>query len=131
MQSTYSFASWKRNLEKHENLWSYCEQAGYVNSTKLYLENGDFYQGSLNYGKRQGFGSLTETSSINGVTYVYSGDWRDDKRHGNGTLSSQSSNPLDEYVYDGEWYQGFKQGRGRLITRKDKYSGTWLHDKYH
>lgn len=36
-----------------------------------------------------------------------------------------------EYVYDGEWYQGFKQGRGRLITKQEKYSGSWLHDRYH
>jgi hypothetical protein len=34
-------------------------------------------------------------------------------------------------VYDGEWYQGVRQGKGRLITRKEKYSGSWLKDKYH
>lgn len=46
-------------------------------------------------------------------------------------MASLSTNPLDEYFYDGEWYQGFKQGRGRLITKREKYSGTWLRDKYH
>lgn len=34
-------------------------------------------------------------------------------------------------MYDGEWYQGYKQGKGRLITRKHKYSGSWLKDLYH
>jgi hypothetical protein len=41
------------------------------------------------------------------------------------------SSPEDEYVYDGEWYMGYKQGKGRLITSQEKYSGTWLKDKYH
>lgn len=34
-------------------------------------------------------------------------------------------------MYDGEWQWGHRQGKGRLITKKEKYSGTWLRDKYH
>ncbi len=70
----------------------------------MFLENGDFYQGSINCGLRQGFGSLTEATSINGITYVYNGEWKDDKRHGNGTLTSQTTISSERYFYDGEWY---------------------------
>jgi hypothetical protein len=66
----------------------------------MYLENGDYYNGSLLAGKRQGFGSLTEA----GGSYIYLGEWNEDKRHGNGTLTS--SDPNDEYLYDGEWVNG-------------------------
>ena len=129
MQNTYNFAYWKRQSTKHDSLWAYSDQAGFVMSSKLYLENGEFYNGSLNAGKRQGYGTLTEAPYSSGIQNVYMGDWQDDKRHGNGTLTS--SDPLEEYVYDGEWHQGFKQGRGRLITKREKYSGLWLKDKYH
>ena len=71
-----------------------------MNSAKMYLENGDYYNGSLLAGKRQGFGSLTEA----GGSYIYLGEWNEDKRHGNGSLTS--SDPNDEYLYDGEWVNG-------------------------
>jgi len=102
MQHTYNFAYWFcTNLTSETYLWTYSEQSGLVNKSKLYLENGDFYQGALYNGKRQGFGTLTEYQG--NCPYVYSGEWRDDRKHGTGTLTSLSTNPLDEYFYDGEW----------------------------
>ena len=102
MQHTYNFAYWFcTNLTSETYLWTYSEQSGLVNKSKLYLENGDFYQGALYNGKRQGFGTLIEYQG--NCPYVYSGEWRDDRKHGTGTLTSLSTNPLDEYFYDGEW----------------------------
>ena len=84
MQSSYSFDHWRR--QEHKYLWTYSKQAGFVNSARLYLENGDFYQGSLYNGIRQGFGTLRERSI--GKCYIFSGEWLDDKFHGNGTQAS-------------------------------------------
>ena len=104
MQTTFNYAFW--NHKQSDNLWAYSEQAGFVNTVKIYLENGDIYQGSLIGGKRSGYGSLTEIAGP--ITYVYSGEWKEDRKHGQGTVNSQTSNPSEEYFYDGEWSQGLK-----------------------
>lgn len=45
MQTSYNFAQWKRSYGEY--LWANSEQSGYVHSAKVYLENGEIYNGSL------------------------------------------------------------------------------------
>ena len=57
---------------------------------KLYLENGDTYEGDFVEDKCEGFGCLTSS------TKTYIGSWQNDLYHGEG----------QENMQDGSWYQG-------------------------
>lgn len=62
---TNNFINWMIKFD--ENIAGLSEQAGIVPQASIYYENGDYYQGNLWNGIRQGIGIYYEQST--GLTY--------------------------------------------------------------
>ncbi len=131
---------------------SLADQYGGVKSEEIFHKNiqkqnykfGDFYEGELKQGKRNGYGTY---SWVSGQKYI--GDWKDGKKHGQGTLIFESGNKYDGewkdnekngygtyswasgQKYIGDWKDGKKKGQGTLIFESgNKYDGDWKdHEK--
>lgn len=57
----------------------------------------------------------------------YDGSWVNDERHGHGVLDHE---PMG-YLYVGQWQHNKKSGEGHLYSRKERYWGNFVDNKYH
>ena len=81
----------------------------------IYYANGLVYHGSLDNGRRQGFGRLFNENSFyqsskNSLTYE--GEWLENKKHGFGTSFGQ-----DGSKYVGHWENHKRHGQGKFYYK--------------
>ena len=95
---------------------------GYINKNNLpkkgifYYNNGDYYEGELINGIREGFGYM---KLKNGT--IYEGDFKNNKHDGYGKLTQ-----IDGEVFSGKWKDGKIDGKGiRYHNNGDKYIGNY------
>lgn len=93
------------------------------------------YEGSYLDGKKNGFGSLTNTTTED---LIYKGHWKNDMYHGQGTLYKH----FGEKKYEGEFLEGKYHGNGTSYYEGDHsfephgrktlihQQGTWKHGKF-
>ena len=85
---------------------------------KLYDYDNNEYNGTMQFGKRNGKGKLSYTEK--GMVYV--GIFINGLREKKGNLSSLDN----KYIYDGEWKNDSYDGNGSLVTREgNKYVGPF------
>ncbi|KAL8274729.1 hypothetical protein Esti_001334 [Eimeria stiedai] len=84
--------------------------------------NGDIYEGQFAASLRHGDGVY---SSADGMKY--DGSWVADERHGHGVLAHEAVG----YLYVGQWQHNRKSGEGHLYSRRERYWGQFLDNKYH
>lgn len=91
------------------------------------------YEGSYLDGKKNGFGSLTNTMTKD---LIYKGHWKNDMYHGQGTLYKY----FGRKKYEGEFLEGKFHGNGTSyydesleeygMENPKKRQGTWKHGKF-
>ena len=98
---------------------------GYINKNNLpqkgifYYKNGDYYEGNLLNGIKEGFGIL---KLKNGT--IYEGDFKNNKQDGYGKLTQ-----IDGENFNGEWKEGKIEGKGiRKHNNGDIYIGNYVNN---
>ena len=98
---------------------------GYINENNLpkkgvfYYNNGDYYEGDLMNGIREGYGYM---KLKNGT--IYEGDFKNNKHDGYGKLTQ-----IDGEIFSGEWKEGKIEGKGvRHHNNGDKYIGNYVNN---
>ncbi|XP_028408080.1 radial spoke head 1 homolog [Dendronephthya gigantea] len=90
---------------------------------KAQLKNGDIYDGSYKYGRRDGPGMYFFIAN----NAKYDGTYKEGERHGHGTMIYP-----DGSKYEGTWDHNKRQGYGIYhYANGDKYEGEWLNDQKH
>ena len=89
---------------------------------------GEFFEGTLDMGVRQGFGKYTWPGvEPDTIKAMYEGEYKDNKKHGQGTMIFP-----DKSKYVGEWVEDEMTGTGvYTYATGDTYSGTLLKGKKH
>lgn len=107
-----------RNNDLYEGDFSHNERTGV--GRYLYKQNGYYYIGEFDEGKRSGFGKLE------GENMLYIGGWRNNKRDGLGYQRLSSGR-----AYFGYWRGDKRQGLGYEYSDSVEYKGEWDNDKPH
>jgi len=109
-------------------------QDGFVKTT---YRNGDFYEGQVKRGLKDGLGMLVQGTAVKykgafkvdvkhgyGEEYsaheVYKGEFALGKRQGQGVMFR-----IDGDEYRGEWAKGLRDGRGEYFCMDFHYDGEW------
>lgn len=86
--------------------------------TRMRMQNGDFYKGTLIQGEKSGYGLYRTVPYLYGVVgenqtaeqlvnwTEYNGEWRNDKPNGYGILRLMRGDGLVRVIHDGEWING-------------------------
>ncbi len=99
---------------------------GYIDHTKdeikngiLYYNNGDYYEGEFQNGKKEGFGIIIYKNGTR-----YEGIFKNNKHNGYGKLIQ-----LDGEVFIGDWKDGKINGKGvRYHSNGDRYIGSYINN---
>ena len=113
-----------------------------------WIKTGDIYEGSFEYGARQGRGRLTYKNGD-----VFEGFYQDDQRQGRGRYTYRDGRiyegmyvddfpedpngkmvwPKDGATYQGQFRRGKRTGKGTMAFPKSnvKYQGDFVTGKYH
>lgn len=144
-QGTYSYAiggTGGANESKYVGAWKCGRRHG---RGKLFLGNGDCYEGEFRNDAKQGTGTWTYADGAS-----YSGEWEEGKKSGQGTLSYANGNVYfgswrgdkrngkgthrwrDGSEYVGGWKEALREGKGRhLYSDGSVYDGEWQGGKRH
>ena len=112
---TNNFKYWFNN---HNNILfnlSNCNDNIIENLFVIY-ENGDDYNGPIQYGKKNGIGVYNYLRK----NLKYKGNFLNDKKNGKGILESSNNN---KYYYEGNFLNDKITGEGILITDDERYEG--------
>ena len=99
---------------------------GYIDYTNdeikngiLYYNNGDYYEGEFQNGKKEGFGIIIYKNGTR-----YEGIFKNNKHNGYGKLIQ-----LDGEVFIGDWKDGKINGKGvRYHSNGDRYIGSYINN---
>ena len=122
MTKTNNFLFW--NYEHDKNLWRFSPHLKKCKNVKKFYENGDIYEGEFSYGQPNKSGKLEYT--IEGVSYIYIGEFFRGLKHGKGNLFTKDSN---KFNYDGDWVEDKFEGYGTLFNFGEKYIGNFKKGK--
>ena len=122
MTKTNNFLFW--NYEHDKNLWRFSPHLKKCKNVKKFYENGDIYEGEFSYGQPNKSGKLEYT--IEGVSYIYMGEFFRGLKHGKGNLFTKDSN---KFNYDGDWVEDKFDGYGTLFNFGEKYIGNFKKGK--
>ena len=111
-----SFLFW--NFEHDKDLWKFSPHLKQCKNVTKYYENGDIYEGELNFGEPNKNGKLKYYKDD--TTYIYIGEFYNGMKHGKGNLSSKEN---DKFSYDGQWANDKYEGYGSLLNDGEKYIG--------
>jgi hypothetical protein len=118
----------KEQAAAKEKTWDVCPGEGVYagsmvrgvrdGSGKLWLNNGDMYEGQWRGDELHGQGRIAYQTGA-----VYEGDFEDGRRHGWGTLIYANGD-----VYEGSWNDDTKEGRGTFHWKEmgTKYDGDFF-----
>ena len=85
----------------------------------LYYNNGDYYEGEFQNGKKEGFGIIIYKNGTR-----YEGIFKNNKHNGYGKLIQ-----LDGEVFIGDWKEGKINGKGvRYHSNGDRYIGSYINN---
>jgi hypothetical protein len=105
-------------IQQYEGFWEHGIPHGFG---RLFMENGDTYEGNLVQGKRQGRGKYKWKDERH-----YKGMWSNDTRHGTGVFLYPNND-----MYEGEFVSGKRQGQGRFVFCDGSvYVGEWKDGLY-
>ena len=122
MTKTNNFLFW--NYEHDKNLWRFSPHLKKCKNVKKFYENGDFYEGEFSFGQPNKNGKLEY--NIEGVSYMYIGEFFRGLKHGKGNLFTRDSN---KFNYDGDWVEDKFDGYGTLFNFGEKYIGNFKKGK--
>ena len=122
MTKTNNFLFW--NYEHASNLWRFSTHLKKCRNVKKFYENGDYYEGEFAYGEPNNNGKLEY--HIDGIPYIYIGDFYKGLKHGKGNLSTKENN---KFNYDGDWVNDKFDGYGTLFNYGEKYIGNFKKGK--
>ena len=116
---TNNFLFW--NYEHSHTLWRISPHLKKCKYAEKIYENGDVYEGELCFGEPNNNGKMDYC--INGVPYIYIGEFLNGLKHGKGNLSTKESN---NFNYDGDWAYDKYEGYGTLFNNGEKYIGNFI-----
>ena len=119
---TNNFLFW--NYEHSSNLWRFSPHLKKCKNVKKLYENGDIYEGELSFGEPNKNGKLEY--QIDGIPYIYIGEFYKGLKHGKGNLSTRDNN---KFNYDGDWMYDKFDGYGTLFDFGEKYIGKFKKGK--
>ena len=119
---TNNFLFW--NHEHSPSLWRLSPHLKKCPYAEKIYENGDIYEGELSFGEPNNKGKMEYC--INGIPYIYIGEFLKGLKHGKGNLSTKENNSFN---YDGDWEADKYEGYGTYFNNGEKYIGNFTKGK--